>query len=61
LTVEQRLFLVVDRGSFVEHDANLSPSDPLEFTDRRTYPDRNADAQAKTGRLEAVVGGVATK
>ena len=60
LTVEQRLFLVVDRGSFVEHDADLAPSDPLGFTDRRPYPSRIADAQAKTGRTEAVVCGVAT-
>lgn len=60
LTVEQRLFLVVDRGSFVEHDVGLSPSDPLGFTDRKPYPDRIADAQAKTGRIEAVVCGVAT-
>ena len=59
LTAEQRLFLVVDRGSFVEHDANLGPSDPLEFTDRKPYPDRIAAAQAKTGRPEAVVCGVA--
>jgi acetyl-CoA carboxylase carboxyl transferase subunit beta len=60
LTVEQRLFLVVDRGSFVEHDVDLSPSDPLGFTDRKPYPQRIADAQAKTGRTEAVVCGVAT-
>lgn len=60
LTVDQRLFLVTDRGSFVEHDVNLSPTDPLEFTDRRPYPDRIAAAQAKTGRAEAVVCGVAT-
>ena len=59
LTVEQRLFLVADRGSFVEHDVDLSPSDPLGFTDRKPYPQRIAEAQAKTGRTEAVVCGVA--
>lgn len=59
LTVAQRLFLVVDRGSFVEHDAGLLPSDPLGFTDRKPYPERIATAQARTGRTEAVVCGVA--
>jgi acetyl-CoA carboxylase carboxyl transferase subunit beta len=60
LTVEQRILTVVDRGSFVEHDAVLRSTDPLGFTDRRPYTDRIADAQTKTGRAEAVVCGVAT-
>ncbi|MGH7964257.1 MAG: acetyl-CoA carboxylase, carboxyltransferase subunit beta, partial [Candidatus Binatia bacterium] len=60
LTVEQRLLTVVDRGSFVEHDATLGSADPLQFVDRRPYTARLADAQKKTGREEAVVCGVAT-
>lgn len=60
LTVEQRLFLIVDRGSFVEHDAHLGSVDPLQFTDRKPYSKRLAEARRKTGREEAVVCGVAT-
>lgn len=60
LTVEQRLLTVVDRGSFIEHDAALRPGDPLSFTDRKPYAARVADARQKTGREEAVVCGEAT-
>jgi acetyl-CoA carboxylase carboxyl transferase subunit beta len=60
LTVEQRLLITVDRGSFTEHDASLQSNDPLHFTDRKPYAERLAATQAKTGRQEAVVCGVAT-
>ena len=60
LTVEQRLLLIVDRGSFVEHNATLRSGDPLLFTDRRPYVTRLTDARNRTGREEAVVCGVAT-
>ena len=60
LTVEQRLLMIVDRGSFVEHDATLSSADALGFSDRKPYTTRLADARQKTGREEAAVCGVAT-
>ncbi len=60
LSVEQRLMLVVDRGSFVEMDAGLESLDPLGFVDRKPYPERLEEAKEKTGRREAVVTGVAT-
>jgi acetyl-CoA carboxylase carboxyl transferase subunit beta len=60
LTVDQRLLMVVDRGSFVEHDAELCSADALRFQDRKPYSVRLADAREKTGRGEAVVCGVAT-
>lgn len=59
LTVEQRLLTIVDRGSFNELDAALRSNDPLNFSDRRPYAERLATTQAKTGRQEAVVCGVA--
>jgi acetyl-CoA carboxylase carboxyl transferase subunit beta len=60
LTVEQRLLMIVDRGSFVEHDATLSTIDALGFIDRKPYSIRLAEACQKTGRREAVVCGTAT-
>jgi acetyl-CoA carboxylase carboxyl transferase subunit beta len=60
LTIEQRLLMVVDRGSFVEQDFRLGSNDPLQFTDRRPYITRLAEARRKTGREDAVVCGVAT-
>src|SRR3979411_3450279 len=32
LTARERLSQLVDEGSFVEHDAELAPADPLDFT-----------------------------
>jgi acetyl-CoA carboxylase carboxyl transferase subunit beta len=60
LTIEQRLLMVVDRGSFVEHEATLASTDALGFSDRKPYTTRLMEAQQKTGRGEAVVCGVAT-
>jgi len=59
LTARQRLFATLDRGSFVERDADVSAADPLGFRDGLTYPERLAAARAKTGRREAVVTGTA--
>ena len=60
LSVEQRLMLIVDRGSFIEMDGNLSSSDPLGFVDRKPYHERLREAEERSGRKEAVVTGVAT-
>ena len=35
LSVEQRLVITVDRGSFRERDAEVGAADPLGFRDRR--------------------------
>jgi acetyl-CoA carboxylase carboxyl transferase beta subunit len=59
LSVTQRLALVVDRGSFVERDAQVPAADPIAFRDRVPYRDRLAAARRKTGRAEAVVTGTA--
>ncbi|MBE1491995.1 acetyl-CoA carboxylase, carboxyltransferase subunit beta [Plantactinospora soyae] len=60
LRAEDRIALLVDPDSFVEHDADLAPADPLEFTDRIPYPERLARAQARTGRADGAVLGLAT-
>ncbi|MBY0278122.1 acetyl-CoA carboxylase, carboxyltransferase subunit beta [Candidatus Binatia bacterium] len=60
LTVEQRLLITVDRGSFVELDASLAASDPLGWVDQKPYPERVAAARAETGHGDALVTGTAT-
>src|SRR5262249_31999967 len=60
LTVEQRVMVLVDRGSFEELDAELTAADPLGFQDTVAYPDRVEAARAKTGRAEALISGFAT-
>ena len=60
LTPDQRILLLADRATFEEIDADLSTADPLEFADSLPYPQRIADARARTGKREAVVCGVCT-
>src|SRR5262245_51845002 len=59
LTVEQRLLVLVDRGSFRARDGDVRAADPLGFRDRVPYPTRLSAARAATGHTEAFVGGTA--
>jgi acetyl-CoA carboxylase carboxyl transferase subunit beta len=60
LTVDQRLMLLVDRGSFEETDADLTAADPLGFRDSLPYRQRIVEARARSGRNEALVTGCCT-
>ncbi|MBB5959792.1 acetyl-CoA carboxylase carboxyl transferase subunit beta [Saccharothrix tamanrassetensis] len=59
MSARRRIALLVDAGTFVEHDATLRPGDPLRFTDRVPYPTRYEQARARTGLSEAAVLGTA--
>ena len=54
LTVEQRLAITVDRGSWSELFGELQIDDPLRFVDTQPYPQRLKKARQQTGRLDAV-------
>lgn len=58
--INERLSLISDAGSFVEHDANLKPIDPLSFVDKKSYAARIEEAYAKNGRHSSVVSGECT-
>jgi acetyl-CoA carboxylase carboxyl transferase subunit beta len=58
LTVEQRLAITIDPGSWRELFATLKGGDPLGFVDTRPYPQRLEQARRQSGRLDAVVSGV---
>lgn len=60
ITVEERIGLLVDEGSFKEWDAELSPADPLGFRDTQKYRDRVKAAQERTGSRDAMVSGTGT-
>ena len=60
LPVEKYMELLFDADSFEEMDAHLRSADPLGFEDLKKYSDRIAAAEAKVGRNDAVVSGVAT-
>ena len=57
ISVQERIALLVDLGSFKEWEADLAPQDPLSFSDSRTYRERLASQQEKTGRKDAMVIG----
>jgi len=55
--VKERIDLLADVGTFVEHDSSLEPVDPLKFVDKKPYKKRLEEAFAKTGRKSSVVAG----
>ena len=57
LTVEQRLSITADRGSWRELAAGLTVGDPLEFRDSKAYPERLDQARSASGRGDAIVIG----
>jgi len=57
ITVEERINLILDEGSFKEWDAGLLPSDPLGFKDSVRYRDRLKANQEKTGQKDVLVVG----
>lgn len=55
----ERLELIVDEGSFVEIDADVTSADPLNFKDTIPYKDRIRDNQKRSGLNEAIITGEA--
>jgi acetyl-CoA carboxylase carboxyl transferase subunit beta len=48
---------VLDDGTFEEWDADLLPGDPLSFSDQKSYKERVAAEQKRTGLKEAALTG----
>jgi len=57
LTAEERIFTIVDEGTFAETDAAMRSGDPLEFRSGKAYAESLVAAEDKTGLREAVVTG----
>ena len=55
--VKERIKLLADEGTFVEHDESLRPIDPLKFVDKKSYKQRIEEGFKKTGRYSSVVSG----
>ncbi len=58
--VKERIALLADEESFVEHDENLVPIDPLKFVDKKSYKKRIEEGRAKTNRQSSAVAGECT-
>jgi acetyl-CoA carboxylase carboxyl transferase subunit beta len=50
-----RLGYLFDDGVYTEEDGNIETTDPLGFTDLKSYKGRVKAAQKKTGRKDAIV------
>jgi acetyl-CoA carboxylase carboxyl transferase subunit beta len=57
ITARKRLELLLDEGSFVEHDAGMVSVDFLNFKDSKSYQHRIDAAVAKGGSKDAVICG----
>jgi acetyl-CoA carboxylase carboxyl transferase subunit beta len=55
----ERVKQLADTGSFVPMFTNLSPTDPLQFRDLKSYAERLTAEQVKTGQTDAAVAGSA--
>lgn len=55
ISARHRLNIFFDRDSTTEHFADIAPVDMLKFKDTKTYKDRLAQAQKKTGEQDALV------
>ena len=53
----ERIVQVLDEGTFEEWDAELEPTDPLEFVDKKPYAQRLTSEQQRTGLRDAAVVG----
>jgi acetyl-CoA carboxylase carboxyl transferase subunit beta len=56
----ERLEMLLDAESFVEHDAHMISVDTLKFTGQASYTERLKTYQKKTGLKDAVITGVGT-
>src|SRR5437879_11815681 len=57
ISVEERIDLLLDLGTFREWSAGLEPTDPLHFKDTQRYSERLQAAQQSTGKKDAIVLG----
>ena len=57
MTASDRIAMLLDEGTFEEHDAKLTSVDTLKFTGQASYTDRLRKYQKSTGLLDAVQTG----
>jgi acetyl-CoA carboxylase carboxyl transferase subunit beta len=57
ISSRERLQMLFDDGKYAERDADIAPTDPLEFVDKTPYADKLLAYQKKTGMLDALLTG----
>lgn len=59
IPARKRIDCVIDPGTFIEHDVDLTSTDPLEFKDSKRYLHRIREFQEATGQRDAIICGEA--
>lgn len=57
LPARERIKLLTDEDTFIEHDSHIKSKDPLGFKDSKKYTDRLKDTVKKLGENEAYIFG----
>ncbi len=57
ISARARIDMIIDGGTFQEHDHEIGPVDVLDFKDVKRYRDRIKEARKKTGLKDALVSG----
>ncbi|MEM8679400.1 MAG: acetyl-CoA carboxylase, carboxyltransferase subunit beta [Planctomycetota bacterium] len=57
VSASTRIEQVMDEGTFEEWDADVVPTDPLGFVDKKPYADRLVSEQKRTGMRDAAITG----
>jgi acetyl-CoA carboxylase carboxyl transferase subunit beta len=58
LDCHRRVELLIDKGTWKEHDTGLRAADPLDFTGESSYRDKLAQHRKRTGLTDAVITGL---
>jgi acetyl-CoA carboxylase carboxyl transferase subunit beta len=55
---DERIYQLIDEGSWEALNPHILPQDPLKFRDRKAYSDRIRDTQSRTTLTDAVQTGI---
>ncbi|MDI7259684.1 MAG: acetyl-CoA carboxylase, carboxyltransferase subunit beta [Thermodesulfobacteriota bacterium] len=59
IPARKRIECLVDPDTFIEHDSDITSTDPLEFKDSKKYSHRVKESEKTTGQKDAVICGEA--
>ncbi len=54
----ERIKILIDEGTFEEHDKDMISGDPLQFKGPKTYKEKIVSDQKKTGLKDALITGI---
>ncbi|MFA6571467.1 MAG: acetyl-CoA carboxylase, carboxyltransferase subunit beta, partial [Bacteroidota bacterium] len=60
VTTKEYIAIILDEGSFIETNTNIRSSDPLGFTDTKSYKSRLESSHIKTALNDALTTGTGT-